>query len=735
MAEKVKDFGSAYLRRYRGGSWLSTDDGSKASQGVYNNGDPYIGLIRFGSLTNQIDPTKYKATKVELNITRDVTVGKWGDTVQLRMYAGYISPSNLINNYSGYSNCAFKDYTLKKKSDGSITTIVLDESDLQKFNDYCLNGTQNNNSYCLMLCSRETGNSSGLSYSRNYTTITKVTVKVTYIEKAAGISAEDVILGTKNSVKILNPLGAGYRYKIKWSLGNNSYTTDYVGENVTEETTIESEKDIPSDWGSEFKTSSSKEGTIQIFTYPSDSSVAIGNTSVEISYVVPSSYSISIQGAVSDVESATYIDNSGNIVNLQNLSKKNISFSVGNLYGADIINAKIEFLKGESVYQTFNNLSKDDAGKYFLNEKTFSKPGGESSGLISIKATVTDSRNKTTSEILGEYTVHSLTSDSFLVSRVNDSGAEDFYGEKLKITVKKLSASADGIIVHWTPSISGNEKKTIKDRDTSLSSPYVLSDYSFSNIVEYKITFEILSSRFKKKSTNTYISYYAPSTLYLKSSNFLLHFLDKNSIGIGSAAENSGSITMGLPVVFKGGLSLSTPLPITSGGTEASSRNGAWENIVAPGGTMTGNLIIGDSSNELKALSVHGNLSVYLNPTTNSTAGRLRFYDNDSTNSYKDADGNLTPAIVFGASLMSSDKSVRYNRFFFSQSSPSSENMNTPSTKDGNNIYEWYYFPDVTPGLTATKTYRILTTKTVIYWDGTGTEPDVINGGIMLKKI
>ena len=69
------------------------------------------------------------------------------------------------------------------------------------------------------------------------------------------------------------------------------------------------------------------------------------------------------------------------------------------------------------------------------------------------------------------------------------------------------------------------------------------------------------------------------------------------------------------------------------------------------------------------------------------------------------------------------------SRFIFRQHSYDSSSV--PSST----VYEDYRLPDTPLNLGAKGSYDILTTKTVIYWDGSGTEPAVINGGIMLKKI
>lgn len=692
-------------------SWYSDNI---ASQGTYNGTTPkeYVGRIYFeiGSFNSE----KYKITGVTMKVTREKS-GDYGKSISLRLYAGAISASDLINGRSEdvdpYSAQKLADKTLLKTSNGA-TTFSLTADDLKKFNTYCIE----NKSYSLMVFSRE-GDLSGSSpeYTPFYAGLTKVEINYTYTEKAAIGTPADAILGESNSITF-TALGSGFKYKALWTLGEKSFiSTDF--NTVTSGPTSLSYT-IPASWGAQFPSSMSKVGTVALITYNS-SGTEVGRQSYNITYSCPSSYVPTINISYNDTsgEPIYYSDSSlTKQVILQNLSKKDIKFTCSNLYGTSC-RYSIKITNSNNV--NLGSWSGTESSKT-INSVTFSQ-----SGTITIIAQVTDGRAKTNNKsITLSVTALPTFKKTPSIVRANEDGTEYVAGIYLKL-IGTLSNVTDGIKLTVNPAFSDTTtSETIRKRGTTTSVTSHLSTKTISTDKKYNVTVTILSNKYYDK--NGLISYNVSLSNSISSASYLLHFKDGGkAIGIGSAAGKDNTVSFGWKGVFNQGLELNSefPLKITSGGTEASDRLGAWNNIVADGGTMTGNLIIGDSSNKLRALSVHGNLSVYLNPTINSTAGRLRFYDNDSTNSYRSADGNLTPAIVFGASLMSSDKSVRYNRFFFSQSSPSSENMNTPSTKDGNNIYEWYYFPDVTPGLTATKTYRILTTKDTFLDAGTFLPP------------
>ena len=156
------------------GAWRSD---SKASQGAYGPRGPYVGEITF-SAPEGFDPVVYKATNVSMTVTRDSSVGRHGDTIDLYLYAGYIDPNEFYDDQlKDYEKRKISTQTIAKPASGT-TTFTFSQTDLDRFNQYCLDAK----SYRFMMWSGEAGFlSSSSGYTRNYTTIidVKIVVKCT----------------------------------------------------------------------------------------------------------------------------------------------------------------------------------------------------------------------------------------------------------------------------------------------------------------------------------------------------------------------------------------------------------------------------------------------------------------------------------------------------------------------------------------------------------------------------
>ena len=188
-------------------------------------------------------------------------------------------------------------------------------------------------------------------------------------------------------------------------------------------------------------------------------------------------------------------------------------------------------------------------------------------------------------------------------------------------------------------------------------------------------------------------------TVTLPSANYLLHFLKgTNSVGIGCAAVKldkgqTGKITLGWPTKFNGKVTFSGSngaLSFSEGGTEATSRSGAWEKIVKEGGTITGELTTGIL-----------NVSSTLNVKNHSYSSRLSFSPSKQFNEYT---GEIRYTV-----------SENYNkgRFYFHQRSLNADGSGFSGEGEG---AERYYLPIVDNGLTNIAEYNIFTTKNYCYY-------------------
>ena len=72
-----------------------------------------------------------------MTVTRDSSVGRHGDTIDLYLYAGNINPNELYDNSEAYSNRKISTQTIAKPASGT-TTFTFSQTDLDRFNQYCL---------------------------------------------------------------------------------------------------------------------------------------------------------------------------------------------------------------------------------------------------------------------------------------------------------------------------------------------------------------------------------------------------------------------------------------------------------------------------------------------------------------------------------------------------------------------------------------------------------------------
>ena len=127
MGTYTTTFSVDSLNSYRS-SW-SND--KIARQGSYNGSYPteYVGRIEF-SIGN-FNTTKYKITGVTLTVNRN-KIGNWGGSIQLQLYAGKITASDLRKSPSSYSGQKLASHSLKSYSNNP-STVTFTASDVTKF--------------------------------------------------------------------------------------------------------------------------------------------------------------------------------------------------------------------------------------------------------------------------------------------------------------------------------------------------------------------------------------------------------------------------------------------------------------------------------------------------------------------------------------------------------------------------------------------------------------------------
>lgn len=609
MGTYSNTFPLAKLNRWRKdteggtGSWKAD---SKASQGAYSRRGPYVGEITF-SAPEGFDPVVYKATNVSMTVTRDSSVGKHGDTIDLYLYAGYIDPNGFYDNSEAYSDRKISTQTIAKPASGT-TTFTFSQTDLDRFNQYCLD----EKSYRFMMWSGEAGFlSSSTGYTRNYTTIIDVKIVVTYTERAAQATESSYIVdlsnqSSDNAILRFNSIGNNFTYKTVWTLGDVTSSQEYDSSKANNTFSLA----ISKEWAAQFTSAFSKKGTVRLETY--NESTRIGYFEYPVNYTIPSDYETEIELKLIDgIKHYQMIEGTdGEVIKestfLQNESSKRFSFTYNNPYYSVISEPKIQFFSADgrpirtltaSLKDNQDNQDGPDVSYEILEEQFFSDVG-----QIRIICSIKDSRKGTLTLIdNSSLSVTALPDFTSLpnIQRANANGDNYAAGTYLKI-IGKLQNDKDGFQIIGTPTSTGTTIEEIlrprtEPQGTVEKQPdYYLTPGKFSADLAYDINFRIFSGTYYREKETTeeedsLIEYDSNLKITLSSANYLLHFLNGGkAIGIGTAAQppegnEVGKITFGWPTQFF------NPIEIDSGGTGVSSKDGLREligNLMYPIGSI-----------------------------------------------------------------------------------------------------------------------------------------------------
>lgn len=491
------------------------------------------------------------------------------------------------------SNIIYKTGTTKfsvnREATNNLTLNVNDTTTLSaikngKFGMYVNNA---NDSYNFT-------DSKGKKYSSHYITFSSATLTVNYSYKAGtlNLGKTSVKIGsggdTAVSATISNHIST-YGYKLVVSAGGLSKTYD-LG-NASSKTLDFTETDY-STWvngnsttTSIFKEKTSVSGNITLKTY-SDTSYTthLGDSKVNVTFTATLGNPTLTIGTIAYANSGSYT--SINSFALPEFGTVTINHTASAKNGAAI----------KSIIATQNFGTRTSSS---TNAKTVFKVNKEiANGTYEVSLTLTDTRGKTvsakTNVTIKNYTIPTL-SLSVVKNSSNKLEATYSYSVFTGGTVSKAYLTCDGTtIANFTTGVN-SVSSTKYTHSTAL------------NETEHKINLHVEDSYGGKNDL--------PKVL--ASTAFYLHFGSSGStLGIGGAAPTG--VTNKVRCYWD--MTLDKPLSLTSGGTEANSRTGAWDKIVAPGGTFTGDVTIGSSSAN-KKLTVNGaltvNNSLYLSKTSN----------------------------------------------------------------------------------------------------------------------
>lgn len=674
------------LSRHRT-SWAT--DG-KAGQGAYGTKYPqeYVGGVGFS--IGSFDSTKYKVTGLQMQVVRMDGAGYYNRNIEFHLYMGYIEPNTLRTASSNYSKQKISIKTLNPVNSGA-TKITFTSEDLLKFNTYCLDA----GSYYFMIFSGDGRASSSTSHTSNYTLIEDVDITLTYEDRSTDGTAENAKLGMISSVNF-NPL-PGFQYKAKWTLGNK----EYISTEYTQNSPISYE--IPKNWGEEFPTSFSKQGVVSLITYDLDGN-EINTNDYEITYQCPSENSGPILQSFTHSCAQRYYSKSDfgiiSEVFLASLSKFEYILSSSGQYGAEVaatlsIKNQNNNIVLKSVTSSFGRSVTATISNYIFNTP----------GTYIVTKTIKDSRGQS---IVLESSVYKIIKGPSFIStpqiiKIDNEGNENVQGLYLKV-IGILSNSKDTVSAVSTWFDTNHTEKRCTLTANSTNSYINTSQQMFAVDIASSVVIEIKSSLYFTNSNASSNLVYSLPAIRTSSANYLLHFKEGGqAIGIGSAAENDNSITMGWPVYFNNSIFLSEPLDPKYGGTGASSKTGALENLgafPAAGGTI--GTLSQPGSLTVTGKSILQDLTINSSPIISSTKHYSSIW--------------FTPSIISGEGKRIAEL------FAYAANSNNSGAIDTSQVKlrqysyNNNstsilNYYDEFKFPITSAGKGKNDTYDILTTK------------------------
>lgn len=405
-----------------------------------------------------------------------------------------------------------------------------------------------------------------------------VTLEVAWQEPATQPTLSEATVEMGKSVTINTPaVNSAYRHTLRYAFGK---ATGTIAENVASSKSWTT----PVSLASRIPDAASGIGTIYCDTY--SGSTLLGTKSVSITLTIPSS----VVPSAGKLTAAVTEDTSGTGQFVRGMGKAAVSLSgAAGVYGSTI--------KSYSV----------SGGGWSSNESTLTTGILQAAGEITFTAVVTDSRGRTaqttcTIEVIA-YDKPGISSLS--VYRCDSTGAKKNAGTYAAIEIKASYSAITGNTV----TLKAAYKLT---SDASYGNDTVLTNSGKTVIggaLSASHTYDVRITVADKFNTATV-------TASLRTKNVIWSVLPKGlGFAIGKVAELANWLDVAWNTRIRGNLkvdgTISTIIPITSGGTGATSR-----------GSALNNLVIGDVySGDLNDLKTAGTYWVDLSNCQNGPAG------------------------------------------------------------------------------------------------------------------
>ena len=550
--------------------------------------------------------------------------------------------------------------------------------------------------------------------SYNYVRVTDSWIVIDYTINHSSATLEKTTMDIGSTYGItINAGNTAYTHDIKLVFDSDSYTLNSNGRVAGGSHDIEIPIGIGSDLLSE---SNFIKGKIEIITYNENGELIEGD---------PYSYDVTITASEKFAP-----DPPTDLTVITSSKYSNLYYALSGISKITITPTGAVSKKGASIKKysvTFNGTTKTctSGNSVFFSTPTITNT---SSTSFSVKTKAIDSRGYS-SEIhtrniyISPYVLPAAEVTFARWDKTNDV-QDDIGGTAVKITYTSKYTSKVYTVTGntaLTNSFSLTAYVNGTKYDGEVTSETIISDppgteTSFSTEKNYTLQF-IAADKFGDATSKDKSPKYT-----LNSAMYLLHFRHKtNSVGIGCAGEKlesgeKGRVSIAWPTHFKDAITLTKPLKIVHGGTESTSRDGAWKNIVADGGEITGNLLISG------ALTTSGILTVTKKPLKIQLTGTGSNFLNFHNDSGKIAALNVLPF---------TDNGTLVNRYQFLQFAGLADGTTTTHA-------EFYVLPNVTVYDSAdkvptdTEVYSILTTKNHYYSHTLSGKANVFEFGTLL---
>lgn len=392
-------------------------------------------------------------------------------------------------------------------------------------------------------------------------------------------------LGTTTTLTI-NPISTNYSHQLTWKIGNTQIGTTSVNAGVKTATyTYQANTTCYNCFST---TSTTAAASVILKTLNGDREM--GTKTIPFTLNIGSAAKPTINSFTVTASNPTGTISALQSYFVQDKTTPKWSASVQGKAGATIKRLVVSYSGSET--KTTNSLSKSETSVSVSNIESAIP---QKSGTLKFTLTVTDSRGltQTTSTSKTVYAYSKPVAHSPDYYRCLENGTRD----------DTQGIYLVGDMTTSIASINGKNTKTISMTISSQSGSKTFTKTKLA-VKDYEVP--ITGATIKVTVTDG-LNQKGESTFSITPATYLLHF-KKNAIGFGTMAGDEGTVTFGFTPVLK------NPLALEDGGTGSNTQPGAWGRIVAPGGTMTGNLIIGSTSAN-KTLTTNG--SLYLNKSSN----------------------------------------------------------------------------------------------------------------------